>query len=171
MKPIFAIDPGPEKSAYLEYDPGKPQTPIVRHGHMPNGELLERFTTWAEWKTVGVIEVMQSYMLRVGASVFLTCEWIGRFDNEWHGYTNHLLQRLTKPEVSNHLCGRRNASKADLHGALYVKFGDGSRRSAVGVKKAPGPLYGLTGDHVWDALALAVTWHEQNQATTERTLR
>lgn len=162
MKPIFAIDPGPEKSAYVEYDPTKTVMPILGWGHAPNSELLRELC--APVPRTGVIEVMQSYMLRVGASVFLTCEWIGRFDRQWYQvHAERPLERLTKPEVSLHLCNRRNATKADLRGALYEKFGDGSRRSVVGVKKEPGPLYGLTGDHVWDALALAVTWHEQNQ--------
>lgn len=172
MNPIFAIDPGPEKSAYVEYspDPGWPGAPILCSGQLGNDEMWMVLAD--PLPRTGVIEVMQSYMLRVGESIFRTCEWIGRFDHLWHQvHADRWLQRLTKPEVSHHLCGRRNATKADLRGVLYQKFGDGSRRSAMGVKKAPGPLYGLIGDHVWDALALAVTWHEQNQAATERALR
>jgi hypothetical protein len=169
MKPIFAIDPGPERSAYVEYDPTNTLSPIFGWGHVSNRELL--LEVGDEQPRDGVIEVMQSYMLRVGKSVFDTCEWIGRFDLRWYEvHAERWLYRLTKPEVSLYLCGRRNAKKPDLNGALYQKFG-GSRRAAVGIKKAPGPLYGLTGDHVWDALALAVTWHEQNQGATERECR
>lgn len=169
MKPIFAIDPGSEKSAFVEcYFPNS-VSPIAAYGHVDNSELLQilhRSPTSLSAK-VGVIEVMQSYMLRVGADVFATCEWIGRFDNYWMSQTNRSLERLTKPEVSLHLCGRRNATKADLRGALYQKFG-GSRQAAMGVMKAPGPLYGLVGDHVWDALALAVTWYEQNRGAVRQ---
>jgi hypothetical protein len=161
MKPIFAIDPGTRESAYVEYDPTKTLSPILSWGHVDNAKLLLELAS--PLPRTGVIEVMQSYMLRVGESVFLTCEWIGRFDHQWRQvHASRSLGRLTKPEVSLHLCGRRNATKPDLNGALYQKFG-GSRRAAVGVKKEPGPLYGLVGDHIWDALALAVTWHEQNQ--------
>ncbi len=166
MKPIFAIDPGPEKSAYVEYVPRNVPMPIIVADHVDNSELLPLLGSLARSR-IGVIEVMQSYRLRVGKDVFATCEWIGRFDVAWRQCATGWLQRLTKPEVSSHLCSRRNANKADVRGALYQRFGDGSRRSAVGVKKAPGPLYGLKGDHVWDALALAVTWHEQNQKGTQ----
>lgn len=162
MKPIFAIDPGSEKSAYVDYDPTSKLSPIIGWGHVDNLTLSRMLGTSVVQRT-GVIEVMQSYMLRVGEDVFKTCEWIGEFNNEWREcHSSHPLERLTKPEVSLHLCDRRNANKADLRGALYQKFG-GSRRAAMGIKKEPGPLYGLTGDHVWDALAVAVTWHEQNQ--------
>jgi hypothetical protein len=173
MKPIFAIDPGPKKSAYVEYDPAaEPLFAIAGWGHVDNAELMSLLADAVP--RTGVIEVMQYYGPRTnaGADIFTTCEWIGRFDLQWYKvHADRWLERLAKPQVSHHLCNKRNAEKAELHSVMYQRFGDGSRRSAVGVKKEPGPLYGLTGDHVWDALALAVTWHEQNQATTERALR
>lgn len=167
MKPIFAIDPGPEKSAYVEYHPNWISTPLISWSDQVDNLKLLRFLAVVVRDRIGVIEVIQSYRLRVGKDVFETCEWVGDFRNEWRQRGKGELGRLTKPEVSYHLCNRRNAVKADLRGALYQRFGDGSRRSAMGVKKEPGPLYGLTGDHVWDALALAVTWHEQNGTETE----
>lgn len=170
MKPIFAIDPGTEKSAYVQYEPAAdPLFVIADYGHVDNADLLSMLA--AALPATGVIEVMQYYGPRTnaGADVFTTCEWIGRFDLQWRQvHAGRWLERLTKPQVSHHLCNKRNAEKAELHYVMYQRFGDGSRRSVMGVKKAPGPLYGLVGDDVWDALALAVTWHEQNQATTVR---
>lgn len=167
MKPIFAIDPGPEKSAYVEYipEPGWPEPVIIAFGHVDNAELLSMVA--APLPRTGVIEDFHYYGPRTnaGADVFTSCKWIGRFDQLWRQvHADRPLNCLTKPQVNLHLCNRQNATAPELNAVLYQRFGDGSRRSAVGVKKAPGPLYGLTGDHMWDALALAVTWHEQNQA-------
>lgn len=164
---IFAIDPGPEKSAYVEYDPTKPLRPLDGWCHVDNLELLDYLKHCATHFSVGAIEVVQSYMLRVGQDVFTTCEWIGTFNNEWRRQTQCALERLTKLEVNRHLCNKNNAGKADVRGAIYQRFG-GSRRSAMGINKAPGPLYGFTGDHVWDALAVAVTWHELNKDVPNR---
>jgi hypothetical protein len=61
--------------------------------------------------------------------------------------------------VKMHLCGNTRAKDGNIRQALLDRFGPG-KAIACGTKKQPGPLYGVSKD-VWQALALAVTWSDQ----------
>lgn len=156
MTPILAIDPGPEQSAYVAYD---------GHGHrvlefekVANNILLARLEErhWTMKLTFGsiVIEQVAAMGMAVGAEVFETVFWSGRFVEAWGG----LWDRLKRHEVKIHLCGNMRAKDANIRQALIDRFGPG-KELAIGRKVKPGPLYGLSGD-CWQALALAVTWSE-----------
>jgi hypothetical protein len=73
--------------------------------------------------------------------------------------------------VKAHLCRSAKAKDSNVRQALIDLFG--GKENAIGTKKTPGPLYGISGD-VWAALAVAVTWYDANMrtgaiATQERT--
>ena len=88
------------------------------------------------------------YGMAVGAEVFQTCLWIGRFLDRWRSEWNtHLVPRLM---VKMHLCHSARAKDANVRQALIDRFG------AVGTKRAPGRLYGVS-SHCWAALGVAVT--------------
>jgi hypothetical protein len=80
--------------------------------------------------------------------------WIGRFVEAWRGSYTLMFRR----EVKLHLCGQARAKDPNVRQALIDRFGPG-REKAIGTKKQPGPLYGVSAD-VWSALAVAVTWSE-----------
>ena len=63
--------------------------------------------------------------------------------------------------VKSHLCHSAKANDSNIRQALIDRWG--GDQVAIGRKKAPGPLYGFSGD-MWAALAVAVTAAE----TTER---
>lgn len=158
---ITAIDPGTTESAYVNLKEGR----IDKFGRVPNGELLKSLSTWAKYGTNGprpataphlVIEMVASYGMPVGAEVFETCVWIGRFVQAWADWMcPH--EFVYRRDVRNHLCNRRrDATDATVRQALIDRYGPG-KSVAIGVKAKPGPLYGIKAD-VWQALAVAVTY-------------
>lgn len=147
---LIAIDPGSEQSAivWIAHD-GFPK----KFDIMPNERLLEHIrgicapeTGWAHL----AIEMIASYGMPVGAEVFETCVWIGRFIESWDGPFTKIYRR----EVKSFLCGDSKAKDGNIRQALIDRYGGSS---AIGTKKSPGPLYGISKD-VWAALAVAVTW-------------
>ena len=74
---ILAIDPGNEQSAYVVID--KDLTPI-QFAKVENLELMELIKS-GEFKDCDhlAIEMIASYGMAVGKTVFETCVWIGIF--------------------------------------------------------------------------------------------
>jgi hypothetical protein len=97
--------------------------------------------------TLLAIEMIASYGMPVGRSVFETCVWIGRFVEAWRGRP---ALRITRLEVKTHLCHSARAKDTNVWQALVDRFG------TTGTKTQPGPLYGVR-SHARAALALAVT--------------
>ena len=148
---MIAIDPGPEKSAYVVMVNGEIET----FGIVPTLQLVDILSN-AKPGQLAVIEMIASYGMAVGAEVFDTCVWIGRMIEAAN--RNHEL--MFRREVKMHLCGASNAKDANIRQRLIDIYGPGKEK-AIGLKKTPGPLYGVSKD-VWAALAVAVTWTEKN---------
>ena len=141
MKPILAIDPGPEKSGVVTWDGAKVHMAKV----CPNDELLTNLAVMDERENV-YCEWISSYGMRVGATVFDTCRWIGRFEEAFGGMGNFRL--VKRMDVKLWHTGRGSSKDADVRGALIEKYGP------PGTKANPGVTYGLT-SHTWQAFALA----------------
>lgn len=156
---ILAIDPGTGQSAWLTYDGKKP----TDFGILPNEELLEGIRRGDFGAENLAIEGVASYGKPVGAEVFTTCIWIGRFA-EASGACYCDWELVYRPEVKLHLCYSRAAKDPMVRQALIDKFGPGKQK-AIGLKKSPGPLYGIS-SHSWSALAIAVTWWESHRVST-----
>jgi hypothetical protein len=150
--PILAIDPGPTFSTAILYSRSQRRVLSI-WGNEPNDAILELASHELEAGPVPLcIEWIESMGMQVGAEVFDTCRWVGRFQQAYPGPV-HLLRRST---IKLHLCGSRRAKDPDVRQALLDKFGPG-RELAIGVKAKPGPLYGVS-QHAWSALAVAVTF-------------
>lgn len=155
---VLAIDPGTDQSAWLGFDGQS----VRGHGIVDNAELLRlirsreivRELLGGTLDTTVVIEQMRSFMQRVGREVFETVRWAGRFEEAAHPMRVVLLGRK---DVVLHLCGSARGNDADVRAAVAERFGGSA---AKGTKTAPGPLYGVARD-VWSALALAVTWTDE----------
>jgi hypothetical protein len=155
MSVILAIDPGTVQSAWVVYD-GHRQ--IVDFGIDPNETVRQFVKGWNGVGTV-VIEKIESYGMAVGAEIFETVFWTGRFaEAAWP----RPVVRLPRRDVKLHLCNDSRAKDPNIRQALLDKFGG---RSATGTKKAPGPLYGIHAD-LWAALAVAVTYAETHGSKT-----
>ena len=149
---ILAIDPGPTESAFVLYEAGL----ILLKGKQPNEDVLRVCQDSSADHCV--IERIASYGMAVGAEVFETCVWTGRFLQAWDDSMHGPSSRLTRKEVVVHLCGSARAKDCNVRQALIDQFGQ------PGTKKAPGMLYGVSKD-VWSALAVAVVFDERSRLT------
>jgi hypothetical protein len=140
---IFAIDPGPIESGWcLLVDRG-----IVECGKWKNDDIA--IGVHFNNLDVFAIERIASYGMAVGAEVFETCFWSGRFYQIFHTlHPKTNVARPTRKEIVTHLCGSAKAKDGNVRQALIDRWG------APGKKSAPGPTYGITGD-MWAALAVA----------------
>jgi hypothetical protein len=147
---VLAIDPGPEQSAYVIFNYGVP----VSHAKVDNATMKliceGRIEMGAD---VLVIEQIAAMGMAVGAEVFETVFWSGRFVEAWR----RNWDRVKRHEVKMALCHNMRAKDANIRQAIIDRYGGKDR--AIGRKASPGPLYGLSGD-CWSALAVAITWTE-----------
>jgi hypothetical protein len=170
---ILAIDPGPSESAFIFLSQDKR---ILGFGKIENEELLECFVEWFELFMMRIkrrnndmldgiylaVEMVSSYGMAVGDSVFETCVWVGRFIENYYNHCafyrkHHFVYRKKRKEfesVCMNLCNSTRAKDKNVRQALIDLYGGDS---AIGLKKSPGPLYGISGD-VWSALAVGVTF-------------
>ncbi len=143
---LLAIDPGTTESAWVVWDGAK----IFEHGKIPNETMIESLhhIKHGYCVTECAIEMVASFGMPVGAEVFETVYWIGRFAQ---AFGANRVTRLTRNAVKNHLCHSSRAKDGNIRQAIIDRLGP------VGTKKTPGACYGISGD-VWSALAVALTW-------------
>lgn len=150
---VIAIDPGPEKSAVVIWNGTAPS--LLRYA--ANQEILALLRTWAASGSPCIIEKIASYGMAVGEEVFETVYWSGRFAE---AYGAERVHRITRGQVKMHLCHSMRAKDGNIRQALIDRFGK------PGTKKAPGALFGVSGD-LWAALAVGVTWLDTSRPDQE----
>ena len=146
---VLAIDPGTTESAWCGLCNGVP----TEFGKLGNREILLSVCGLSGFYDHLAIEMVASYGMPVGAEVFQTVLWAGRFIERFDG--PHTL--VYRKDVKLHLCQSPRANDATIRQALIDRFG--GKEAAIGRKATPGPLYGIKGD-VWSALAVGLTWRE-----------
>lgn len=190
MTKILALDPGTRESAWLLLDCGQP----VKWAKEPNPLVRWLLHDWqSKSQTTLVIESMVNYGVNVGDDVFEAVRWIGRFEEVWAAGEEGVVKYVKRATVKAHLCGSSSVKDSDVRAALIHRWG--GEDAAIGgakckackgrgsVKKQPcqlcgglgqltpkGPLHGLAGD-CWSALAIATTWHDEQQAALAATGR
>ena len=145
---ILAIDPGTTQSGAVWMRGDTVDEARV----FPNAEML----AWIRGTDTGrvvVIEMIASYGMPVGKETFETCVWIGRFIE---AAEQREVGRLFRKDIKRHLCGSLKAKDSHIWQAILDRYGPG-KDAAVGNKKQPGPLYGIT-SHQRAALAVGLTW-------------
>lgn len=138
---IIGIDPGNTHSAGVVLTSSGE---IRAFTYLPNREFLAWFTEWSGFTVI--CEMIASYGMPVGESVFETCVFIG----ELKARCQH-MKRVTRIQVKSALCHSAKANDANVRQALIDIYGK------PGTKKAPGGTYGISGD-VWAALAVATAY-------------
>ena len=81
MSTVLAIDPGNEFSGWVLMD--QSDYSVLAKGKTPNEDLLQMITSdnaevQLQYDNC-TIEMIKSYGMSVGATVFETCVWVGRF--------------------------------------------------------------------------------------------
>ena len=153
---VVAIDPGTTESAYVVLDGEK----LVEFGKIENQALLERIPFLRIMDEHLAIEMIASQGMPVGAETFETCLWIGRFVQAWITPKHAPYAFVYRRDVKLHVCGSLKAKDGNIRAALIDRWG--GKDKAIGRKKSPGPLHGVSED-VWQALAVAVTWADQRK--------
>jgi hypothetical protein len=146
---VIGIDPGPEKSARVLFDGLRVTVAQI----LPNDQLLESLGRGLHVRVPIYCEHIASYGMAVGASVFETCVWIGRF-MQISQQAGSQFSRVFRRDIKLHLCNSPRAKDGNVRQALIDRLGP------QGTKKAPGPTYGVK-SHEWAALAVAVYGWDQ----------
>lgn len=155
MSLILAIDPAPKASGYVVMDKDGPRLRDV--GKLPNDRLRRWMADWPLDDGTLVVEMIQGRGMPVGADVFHTLLWIGRFIEAWGEHRPHAL--VFRSAVKSHLCGVQRAKDSNVRQAiidLYPATG-GGKVPQIGTKKEPGPLYGVSAD-AWAAIGVGLTY-------------
>ena len=155
---ILAIDPGNIESGYAVIE--MPDFKLLEFGKVKNEELLEdieeRFIYDGSIDVIA-IEMVASYGMAVGKSVFDTCVWIGRFVQ---ALANDGVDYVYRKEEKICLCGNLKAKDSNIRQALIDRYAKHDFKSGKGVKKNPDTFYGVSKD-VWQAIAVGVTYYEK----------
>jgi hypothetical protein len=146
---ILGVDPGPVDSGWCMFDGQR----VLHSGVSGNREILKCVASWGEKVA---IEMIASYGMPVGREVFETCVWIGRFIQA--SKTPDAVRLVYRRDVKMHLCGSSKAKDGNVRQAMIDMFPrtGGGATPQIGVKKKPGPLYGVS-THAWPALAVCIT--------------
>jgi len=148
---ILAVDPGTTQSAYVIFNDG-----VIREkGIIENHEFRKMLHDSESINNCSklYIEMVASYGMPVGKTVFETCVWIGRFIEAFGGCQN--FEFVYRKDVKMFLCGQTRAKDSNIRQAIMDMYGS-TRRAAIGIKSEPGALYGCSKD-IWAALAVAIT--------------
>lgn len=161
---ILAIDPGHTESAYTLI--GAPDRRPLEHAKVPNHQLLQRLVELLGMNQVDLvaIEMIASYGMAVGAEVFETCVWIGRYQQAVHDTTigRVPVQLVKRQPIKLHHCHSSKAKDSNITQALIDRFAPGAPNRGKGTKAAPGWFYGFAAD-VWQAYALGVYVADLNE--------
>lgn len=160
---ILAIDPGNIESAYVivEEDLSK----VVEKDKIENHELLNKLDEFKEKYQVNhvAIEMIACYGMAVGATVFDTCVWIGRFKERCERLFGNVTFVYRKEEKML-LCHSMKARDANITQALIDLFAKDTPNHGKGTKKEPGYFYGFKKD-IWAAMAVCYVYHTKHIGT------
>lgn len=153
---ILAIDPGNVQSAYavLEDKTLRPLASAI----IPNAQLLGLLEGYCSPDdTALVIEMVASYGIAVGETVFETVFWLGRFYEAGEHFAKR--DRLKRMNVKMNLCHKANAKDANIRQALIDRFAVYDKKRGTGTKSNPDWFHGFRRD-IWQAYAVGVTYHD-----------
>jgi len=140
----ISIDPGTTQSAYILWC-----DKIISKEIVENQKIIDILKSHTS-NLVVLIEKIASYGMPIGATTIDTIEWIGRFQQVAidKGFKTELILRK---DVKMHHCFSMRAKDSNIRQALLDRWG--GRKKAIGLKKTPGPLYGIAKD-IWSSLAI-----------------
>lgn len=152
----LAIDPGTHRSAWVLFEDREP----FLFGFDSNDEVV----AMCDWLSIRndpdrftvVIEKVESFGMAVGAEVFETVRWAGRFEQAAQPAP---VVRIGRKAVKMALCGSPRAKDPNIRQAVIDRFG------GVAATKKGGVLHGMARD-VWAAAAVGLTYLETKEEAT-----
>ena len=117
---ILAIDPGPAKSAWIEFAHDQPW----QFGIHDNETMLDEIIPMYRESQLA-IEMVGHYGkgMPAGKEVFDTCVWIGRFIQHWKRSTDRKHIILLRKTVCAHVCGSAKAKDGNIRQSMLDRFG------------------------------------------------
>ena len=186
---VLAIDPGSTRSGWVVYDCAAkrvlaagdddnkivcsliplwtdPSTEKARlvveafasHGQASMGaaSMCDQAVRHKDWSLVSKAAMMARTGATAAGNMVEAACWLGMFCAA-AGETPATVAKLTRKDVLKAMHIASKGADAAVRAELIRHFGG---KDAIGTKKAPGPLYGVTGD-AWQALGLAVVYAAQ----------
>ncbi len=155
---ILGVDPGNVESAWVVFQHPK----LVAKGLELNSDFLRRIPKMRAMYNIDimVIERIANYGDIVGATIFDTEHWAGRFVERWD-FTHY---RIYRRDVKKYLGLGPNTKDAQVNKATADHFEPygGGKNPVKGIQKQPGPLFGVK-DDIWAALAIAVGYDDNEE--------
>lgn len=108
------------------------------------------------------IEMIASYGMAVGQSVFETCVFIGRlkeFISFCYQCSDIDIKYIYRKDEKMNLCNSMKAKDSNIIQALIDRFAPNTPNKGKGSKKEPGWFYGFKKD-IWQAYAVGVTYYD-----------
>lgn len=107
------------------------------------------------------IEMIASYGMPVGQTVFETCVWIGRIiEALTQCYDDRLkIQYIYRKDEKINLCNSMKAKDSNIAQALIDRFAPNTSNKGKGTKSNPGWFHGFKSD-IWQAYAVGVTYYD-----------
>lgn len=159
---VLAIDPGNIDSGFVIVDFS--EVKVLDKGKVPNDEI---FTVIEENKDcILAIEMIASYGMAVGKSVFDTCVWIGRF-YQFAAEKGIKIEFVYRKDEKMTLCHSMKAKDTNIKQALIDIYAPNTANNGKGTKKEPGFFYGFKAD-IWQAMAIAHTYKEMVEISTQK---
>jgi len=148
---ILAIDPGPEESGYLILG-----DKILDMGKIINDYLEDLLYSKriSNLRPSVVVEIVKSYGMPAGDSLFRTMWWLGRFSVSCDNMCYHYYE-VTRKAVVSYLCNSGRAKDSNVRQALIDKY-----EPDLPPKKRPKKFLKGVSKDMWSALAIATYFKE-----------
>lgn len=153
---ILAIDPGSTESAYVLLNDNLKAVEFGKESNEDMKNIISSICALPE-NVDFAIEMVASYGMAVGAEVFETVFWIGRF---WEIAKTNNKQLIYRKDEKMNLCHTMKAKDSNIIQALVDRFAFGIQNKGKGTKKNPGWFYGFSKD-IWQAYAVGVTYYDK----------
>ena len=167
MTNLLAIDPGNEFSGWVLIN--QEDYSVLAKGKTPNADLLQMITsenaeTQLQYDNC-TIEMIKSYGMSVGSTVFETCVWVGRFYEAVRLLSGIESELVYRPVIKLHHCLSPKANDTTVRHSLIDRFAPHTPNGGKGSAKEPGWFHGFSQD-IWAAYALAVYYTDITTGNT-----
>lgn len=106
------------------------------------------------------IEMIGSYGMAVGQTVFETCVWIGRIIQTVKKVDEDIkIKYIYRKDEKINLCNSMKAKDSNIIQALIDRFAPNTPNKGKGSKNVPGWFYGFKKD-IWQAYAVGITYYD-----------
>ena len=170
---LLAIDPGDVYSAFcfIDMETYKP----LYFDKVKNDDMFDLIDIYIEkykydnsFSLHVACEMISSYGMPVGKSVFETCVLIGAIKMYMGIFYSTRVDYIYRKDEKLCICGQVKAKDSNIRQALIDRFAKFDFKNGKGTKKEPDWFFGFKAD-VWAAYCVGVTWIDAHNGLYELT--